>query len=65
MPQDYPKWVQGGGVMQDGEEAGKKLDNLFILVESKDEESAVKTGKALLTHVKAASEDVLGIQIKR
>lgn len=62
----YPRWVHGGGVMEGGEQDGETLKDLLLLVEDADEEQAVKAGTAPLTHVvKTASDDVLGIVVKR
>ena len=60
----FPRWACGGGTMVDGAEAGKVLTDLLLLAENAEELAAIEAGTARLTHVKTASEDVLGIQVK-
>ncbi len=64
MP-EYPKWVSGSGVVVGGDEDGKKLTGLSLLVNNEREEKSVKAGTARLEHVKDAQDDVLGVRLKR
>ena len=63
---EFPRWVHGGGVVVGGEDDGKTLKDLLLLVDSEAEAKAVAAGTArLVTSNSAEESDIPNIAVCR